>query len=239
MMNYIWVAFVVIAVIAGGVTGNIEAVLNNIFDFAQTAVDIALGLIGVMAFFCGLMKVMERAGLCEKLGKVIAPVMRLLFPDVPADHPANSAMALYFAANILGIGNAATPFGLKAMKELQTLNPTKGIATNAQCMLMAISTTSITLIPVTAMGLRAAVQTEGAAEIIAPVIIATAISTITGVTFTLLFQRVKKWKWENVIEKEMAAGRLEINEDYIGDSPIVLPKDYRSVNANDGERVSF
>lgn len=239
MMNYIWVAFVVIAVIAGGVTGNIEAVLNNVFDFAQTAVDIALGLIGVMAFFCGLMKVMERAGLCEKLGKAIAPVMRLLFPDVPADHPANSAMALYFAANILGIGNAATPFGLKAMAELQTLNPTKGIATNAQCMLMAISTTSITLIPVTAMGLRASVQTEGAAEIIAPVIIATAISTITGVTFTLLFQRMKRWKWENVIEKELAAGTLEINEEYIGDNPIVLPEDYVPVSAKDGGRVSF
>ncbi len=239
MMNYIWVAFVVIAVIAGGVTGNIEAVLNNVFDFADTAVGIALDLIGIMAFFCGLMKVMERAGLCEKLGKAIAPVMRLLFPDVPADHPANSAMALYFAANILGIGNAATPFGLKAMAELQTLNPTKGIATNAQCMLMAISTTSITLIPVIAMSLRAAVQTEGAAEIIAPVIIATTISTITGITFTLLFQRVKRWKWENVIEKEMAAGTLEINEEYIGDNPIVLPEDYVSASAKNGGRVAF
>lgn len=239
MMNYIWVALVVIAVIAGGATGTMNDVLNNIFDFANTAVmDIALPLTGIMAFFCGLMKVMERAGLCEKLGKAISPVMRLLFPEVPADHPANSAMALYFAANILGIGNAATPFGLKAMQELQTLNPTKSIATNAQCMLMAISTTSITLIPVTAIGLRAAVQTEGAAEIIAPVIIATAISTIVGVFFTIVFQRVKRWKWENVIEKEIAAGTLEINEDYVGDNPIVLPEGYKSVYA-DEKTVSF
>ncbi|MGC2872775.1 nucleoside recognition domain-containing protein [Ihubacter sp. rT4E-8] len=239
MMNYIWVALAVIAVIAGGATGTMDKVLENIFSFAETAVmDIALPLTGIMAFFCGVMKVMEKAGLCEKLGKGIAPVMRLLFPDVPADHPANSAMALYFAANILGIGNAATPFGLKAMQELQTLNPTKGIATNAQCMLMAISTTSITLIPVTAIGLRSTVQTTGAAEIIAPVIIATTISTITGVAFTLLFQKVKKWKWENVIEKEMAAGRLEINEDYIGDSPIVLPEGYNSVNVKE-EKVSW
>ena len=224
MMNYIWVALAVIAVIAGGATGTMDKVLENIFSFAETAVmDIALPLTGIMAFFCGVMKVMEKAGLCEKLGKSIAPVMRLLFPDVPADHPANSAMALYFAANILGIGNAATPFGLKAMQELQTLNPTKGIATNAQCMLMAISTTSITLIPVTAIGLRSTVQTTGAAEIIA---------------FTLLFQKVKKWKWENVIEKEMAAGRLEINEDYIGDSPIVLPEGYNSVNVKE-EKVSW
>ena len=163
MMNYIWVGLVVIATVVGGITGTMEAVMNNIVDFAQTAVDICLGLIGIMTFFCGLMNVMEKAGLCEKLGNLIAPVMRKLFPEVPADHPAQSAMALYFAANILGIGNAATPFGLKAMQELQTLNPTKDIATNAQCMLMAISTTSITLIPVTAIGLRAAVQTAGAA----------------------------------------------------------------------------
>ncbi len=226
MMNYIWVGLVVLAVVVGGITGNIQAVLDNIFVFADTAVEIAMGLIGIMAFFCGLMNVMDKAGLCEKLGKVIAPVMRKLFPEVPADHPANSAMALYFAANILGIGNAATPFGLKAMQELQTLNPTKDIATNAQCMLMAISTTSITLIPVTAIGLRSAVQVEGAAEIIAPVIIATTISTITGVVCTLLFQNMKGWKWENVIAAELAAGTLEINENYVGDSPIELPEGY-------------
>lgn len=228
MMNYIWVGLVVIAVIFGAVTGNISGVLDNIFAFADTAVEIALGLIGIMAFFCGLMNVMEKAGLCEKLGHLIAPVMRKLFPEVPEDHPANSAMALYFAANILGIGNAATPFGLKAMAELQSLNPTKDIATNAQCMLMAISTTSITLIPVTAIGLRSAVQVEGAAEIIAPVIIATTISTITGVVCSLIFQNMKRWKWENVIEAEIAAGTLEINENYVGNNPIVLPEGYKA-----------
>ena len=233
MMNYIWVGLVVIAVVVGGFTGNINAVLDNIFSFADVAVEIALGLIGSMAFFCGLMNVMDKAGLCEKLGKAISPVMRKLFPEVPADHPANSAMALYFAANILGIGNAATPFGLKAMQELQTLNPTKDIATNAQCMLMAISTTSITLIPVTAIGLRSAVQVEGAAEIIAPVIIATTISTVVGVVCTLIFQNFKGWKWENVIAAEIAAGTLEINEHYVGDNPIVLPEGYKSKNADD------
>ncbi len=226
MMNYIWVAFVVIAVIAGGVTGKMDAVLNNVFDFAGTAVDISLGLIGIMSFFCGLMKVMEDAGLCDKIGKALSPVMRKLFPGVPADHPANSIMALYFAANILGIGNAATPFGLKAMQELQTLNPTKRIATDAQVMLLAIATTSITVIPVTAIGLRAGVQAAGASEIIAPVIIATTISTVVGIFFTIVFGKTKTWKWENVIEKEIAAGTLEINEDYIGDDPIVLPDNF-------------
>ena len=196
MMNFIWVAFVVIAVIAAAFTGKMDAVLDNLFSFSSTAVDIAIGLIGIMAFFCGLMKVMEAAGLCDKLGKIISPLMRLLFPEVPADHPANSAMALYFAANILGIGNAATPFGLKAMQELQTLNKTKNIATNAQCMLLAIATTSITLIPVTAIGLRAGVQSKGAAEIIAPVIIATTISTVTGIFFTIV---LGKFKGENAL----------------------------------------
>lgn len=226
MMNYIWVGLVVIAVAAGAVTGTMDAVLNNIFDFASTAVDIAFGLIGIMAFFCGLMKVMQEAGICDKLAKVIAPIMTKLFPEVPKDHPAMSAMALWIAANMLGIGNAATPFGLKAMRELQTLNPTKSIATNAQCMMLAIGTTSVTLLPVTVLGLRAAVQTEGAAEIIVPVIITTTISTVVGIVFTLIFQKTKRWKWENVIEKEIAAGTLELNENYQGENPIVLPEGY-------------
>ena len=227
MMNYIWVGLVVIAVIAGAFTGTMEGVLNNIFDFANTAVEIALGLIGIMAFFCGLMKVMQEAGICDKLAKGIAPVMTKLFPEVPKDHPAMSAMALWIAANMLGIGNAATPFGLKAMRELQTLNPTKSIATNAQCMMLAIGTTSVTLLPVTVLGLRAAVQSDGAAEIIVPVIIATTISTVVGIVCTLIFQKTKRWKWENVIEKEIAAGTLELNEHYAGgENPIVLPEGY-------------
>ena len=226
MMNYLFAAFMIIGVVAGAVTGTMDVVLQNIFDFAQTGVDIALGLIGTMAFFCGLMKVMEDSGMSEALGKAIAPLMRKLFPEVPADHPANSAMALYFAANILGIGDAATPFGLKAMQELQTLNPTKGIATNAQCMLMAISTTSITVLPVTVISILASIQAAGAAEIIVPTIIATTISTIVGITMSLILQRTKGWKFENVIAKEIAAGTLELNEDYQGENPIVLPEGY-------------
>ena len=226
MMNYLFAAFMIIGVVAGAVTGTMDVVLQNIFDFAQTGVDIALGLIGTMAFFCGLMKVMEDSGMSEALGKAIAPLMRKLFPEVPADHPANSAMALYFAANILGIGDAATPFGLKAMQELQTLNPTKGIATNAQCMLMAISTTSITVLPVTVISIRSSIQAAGAVEIIVPTIIATTISTIVGITMSLILQRTKGWKFENVIAKEIAAGTLELNEDYQGENPIVLPEGY-------------
>lgn len=222
MMNYIWVGMVAIAVIAGIATGNIQAVQESLFSFADTAVEIVIGLIGVMVFFTGLMSVMEKAGLCEKLGKLIGPVMRLLFPDVPAEHPAMSSMALYFAANILGIGNAATPFGLKAMADLQTLNKTKNIATDAQCMLLAIATTSITLIPVTVLALRSSLQTEGAAEVVGPIILATTISTIVGVGATLILRKTKRFKLENVIERERQAGTLEINEGYIGNDPIQL-----------------
>lgn len=222
MMNYIWAGMVAIAIIAGIATGNIQAVQEALFSFADTAVEIVIGLIGVMVFFTGLMSVMEKAGLCEKLGKAISPVMRLLFPDVPAEHPAMSSMALYFAANILGIGNAATPFGLKAMADLQTLNKTKHIATDAQCMLLAIATTSITLIPVTVLALRSAVQVEGAAEVVGPVILATTISTIVGIGATLILKRTKRYKLENVIERERQVGTLEINEDYIGDDPLQL-----------------
>lgn len=222
MMNYIWTGMVAIAVIAGIVTGNITAVQEALFSFANTAVEIVLGLIGVMVFFTGLMSVMKEAGLCEKLGKLLGPVMTKLFPDVPADHPAMSSMALYFAANILGIGNAATPFGLKAMADLQTLNKTKHIATDAQCMLLAISTTSITLIPVTVLALRSAVQVSGAAEIVGPVILATIISTVVGVTATILLGKMKRFKLETIIAKEIAAGTLEINEHYIGKDPINL-----------------
>lgn len=216
MMNYIWVGLVVIAVVAGIFTGNIAAVQEALFSFANTAVEIVIGLVGVMVFFTGFMAVMEKAGLCEKLGRGISPVMKWLFPDVPPEHPAMSSMALYFAANILGIGNAATPFGLKAMADLQTLNKTKHIATDAQCMLLAISTTSITLIPVTVLALRSAVQVEGAAEVVGPVILATTISTVVGITATILLGKTKRFKLENIIERERAAGTLEINEEYGG-----------------------
>ena len=222
MMNFIWVGLVVIAVIAGIFTGNIAAVQEALFSFADTAVEIVFGLVGVMVFFTGLMSVMEKAGLCEKLGKIIGPAMKVLFPDVPPAHPAMSSMALYFAANILGIGNAATPFGLKAMADLQTLNKTKHIATDAQCMLLAISTTSITLLPVTLLALRSSVQVEGATEVVGPIILATTISTLVGIVSSILLSKTKRFKLENIIEKEKQAGTLEISEAYVGEDAINL-----------------
>ena len=239
LMNYLWVAFIVLAVIAGGVTGSMQGVLDNLFEFADVAVQIALGLIGIMAFFCGLMKLMEKAGLCEKLGLAIRPITKFLFPEVPKDHPANAAMAVYFAASMLGLGNACTPLGIKSYQELQKLNKTKNIATDAEVMLLALDTTSITLIPVTCIGLRAAVQTSGAAEIIMPCILATTCSTVVGITATLLLGKLKKYKYDYCIEKHLAAGTLEINEDYEGDDPLILPEGYVCNAVDDSATVKW
>jgi len=192
MMNYIWVGLVVIAVVVGGATGNIQAVLDNIFVFAGTAVEIAVGLIGVMAFFCGLMNVMEKAGLCEKLGKLISPLMRKIFPEVPSDHPANSAMALYFAANILGIGNAATPFGLKAMSELQKVNDKKDTASDAMITFLVLNTAGVTIVPTTILAMRVMYGSANPSEIIVPAVLATACSSIAGLTMDYFIRRRKK-----------------------------------------------
>lgn len=214
MMNYIWVALVAIALIAGAITGNIAAVQDAVFSFSDTAVEIVIGLVGVMVFWMGLMKVAEEAGLTEKLGRVIRPIMKRLFPDVPEDHPAMSSMVMNMAANMLGLGNAATPFGLKAMKDLQTLNKTKDVATDSMVMFLAINTSSVTLIPATILALRSAAGSENPTEVVGPIILATTISTITAICAAKLLSKTKGWKLENVIENERAAGTLQLNEDY-------------------------
>ncbi len=220
MMNYIWVAMVVIAVVAGIITGNVEAIQDSLFTFADSAVEIALGLIGTMAFFCGLMKVMEEAGLCEKMSKALAPLLRWMFPGIPEGHPANSSISLYIASSILGLGNACTPLGIRAMQDLQTLNKSKNVATDAQTMVMAISTGSITILPTTAIAMRSAVQTEGAAEIVGPTILTTLCAAAVCVIMTKLLNKIKIFTYDYNIEKERAAGTLIINEEYIGDDPL-------------------
>ncbi len=222
IMNYIWVALVVISVIAGAVTGNMQAIQDNLFSFADQAVEIAIGLIGSMAFFCGLMKLMEDSGICEKLGRVLSPLLRFLFPGIPKEHPANAAIAMYMAGALLGLGNANTPLGIKAMQELQTLNKTANVATDDQCMIMAITTGSICLLPTSVIAIRSAVQTEGAAEILGPTVLASFCGAVVCVVVTKLLNKVKYFQYEYNIEKERAAGTLLINENYIGDDPIVL-----------------
>lgn len=215
MMNYIWVGLVVIATAAGVATDKIADVQQAIFDFAATAVDIVFGLIGIMVFWMGLMAVAEKSGITEKIGLALKPLMTKLFPDVPADHPAMSSMVMNIAANILGLGNAATPFGLKAMKDLQTLNKTKDIATDAMVMFLAINTTSVTLIPTTVLALRSSANSVNPTEVLGPIIIATIISTATGIIATMILGKTNMWNLQKVIDRERAAGTLELNPDYV------------------------
>lgn len=210
MMNFIWVGLVVISVIAGVITGTVAEVQASIFSFADTAVEIVIGLVGIIVFWMGIMKVAQAAGLTEKLGHAIRPVMKRLFPDVPEDHPAMSSMVMNIAANILGLGNAATPFGLTAMKDLQTLNTTKNIATDAMVMFLAINTSSVTIIPTTVIALRSAAGSASPTSVVGPIILATTISTIVAIICAKLFSKTRLWKLENIIEHERAAGTLQL-----------------------------
>ena len=162
---------------------------SNMIETAASAVTLALGLVGVMALFLGLMKIAEEGGLLTVIAKTIRPLMTRLFPEVPANHPAMGAMVLNFSANALGLGNAATPFGIRAMQELDRLNPHKGTATNAMVMFVVINTASITILPTTVVALRAAAGSAQAAAIVPTTLFATLIATAIAIVSARLLQR--------------------------------------------------
>lgn len=194
MINFIWAGLLIIGFVVGAVTGNVEAVTNAAIDNAKTGVELALGLIGVMTLWLGIMRIAEDSGLVEKLAKGLKPITTRLFPDVPADHPAMGAMVMNMAANILGLGNAATPLGLKAMQELQKLNEEKDTATDAMVMFLAINTSSITLIPASTIAIMKAAGATTPTEIIGPTIIATTVSTVVAVIATRIMGRMPKYQ---------------------------------------------
>jgi spore maturation protein A len=168
------------------------------FDAAGAAVQIAIGLIGIMALWLGMMKIAEAAGLVTLIARAVRPLTIRLFPDIPADHPAVAAMLMNISANMLGLGNAATPFGLKAMEELNKLNPKAGVATNSMCTFLAMNTSCITLIPATAIAVRAASGSANPAIIIGTTVLASLTATIVGVTMAKLLQRVRMFRWERI-----------------------------------------
>lgn len=196
MINFIWAGLLIIGFVVGGLTGNIEAVTNAAIENAKTGVELALGLIGVMSLWLGIMKIAEDSGLVEKLAMGLKPITTRLFPDVPADHPAMGAMVMNMAANILGLGNAATPLGLKAMQELQTLNEDKDTATNAMVMFLAINTSSVTLIPASTIAILAAAGAKTPTEIIGPTIIATTVSTIVAIIAAKMLSKMPKYQMD-------------------------------------------
>jgi len=190
MLNYIWLALIVLAVLIGGFQGDLGAVGDAAVDKAKYAIyPLGATLLAVMTLWLGLMRLAEKAGLIHRLGLLLRPLLRLLFPDVPPDHPALGAIVLNVSANILGLNNAATPLGLRAMSELDKLNPRPGVATNAMCMLLAINTASITLIPVTAIGFLVAAKGRDPFVIIGTSLAATAITQVCGICACKLLEK--------------------------------------------------
>jgi len=171
-------------------------VTNAAFEIAGVAVQIAIGLIGIMALWLGVMKVAEEAGLIAHLARLVRPITLRLFPDVPADHPAVGSMIMNISANMLGLGNAATPFGLKAMEELEKLNPKSGVATDAMVTFLALNTSCITLIPATAIAVRAAAGSSDPAFIIGTSFLASLTATIFAVTLSKLLARMKMFRFD-------------------------------------------
>lgn len=194
MLNYVWFFLVSVALIVGAVNGKLTDVTEAAISSASLAVDIAISLIGIMAMWLGIMKIAEKAGLVRLLARAIRPVSTRLFPGVPAEHPAMGAMILNISANWLGLSNAATPLGIKAMEELQKLNPDKETATNDMVVFLGLNTGSITLIPMTMIAVRVDMGSAAPWEIIGTTIFASVCATITAVTFAKLFQRLPIFK---------------------------------------------
>ena len=190
MLNYIWLALVLLAVTIGGWTGHLKEVTDGAFDGAKTAVTIALGLIGIMALWLGVMRLAERSGLVQKLARGLRPVMRRLFPGVPNDHPAMGSMLMNMAANMLGLGNAATPLGLRAMRDLEALNPHPGRATNAMCTFLALNTSSVQLIPTTAIAILVAAGSRNPTAIVGTSLLATLCAATVAITMVKLLEKL-------------------------------------------------
>lgn len=173
-----------------GAGGAMAALSDATLKAAENAVPLALGLVGVMALFLGLMKVAEAAGLVRTTARLLAPLLKRLFPEIPDGHPAMGAMVMNVAANILGLGNAATPFGIRAMEHLDRLNPHKGTATNAQVLFLAINTAGVTILPTSVIALRASLGSNNPAAVVAPTLVATLLSTIVAIAAARLLQRL-------------------------------------------------
>jgi len=188
-INIIWLSIVLISIVSAAWLGKTGELTLALFDESKSAVMLAIGLIGSMAFWLGMMKVLEEAGALKIIAGIVRPVMSKLFPEIPKDHPAIGAMVMNMSANMLGMGNAATPFGINAMQELDKLNGEKGRATNAMCLFLAINTSSVTLLPLGVITIRASAGAADPASILIPSLLATIVSTTVAIIMTKLMQR--------------------------------------------------
>ncbi|MFI0347659.1 MAG: nucleoside recognition domain-containing protein [Chthoniobacterales bacterium] len=191
MINYLWLALLLIGILSGVLTGNWDAITTATFDACKTAImTIALPLSGVMALWLGIMRLAEKSGILEKLATFLRPVLTKLFPEVPANHPAMGSIVMNVAANMLGLANAATPLGLRAMQDLQSLNRRPDTATNAMCTFLAINTSSVQLVPATAIGILAAAGAIHPSSIIGTAMVASTCSFVAAIVSAKLLQRL-------------------------------------------------
>jgi spore maturation protein A len=189
VINIIWLILITLGFLISVLTGRLEQTTQAAFDSAKYAVELGLGLIGMYSLWLGLMRVAEKSGLVRAFSKRIAPVLRLIFRDVPVTSPAMGAMSMNIIANMLGLGNAATPLGLKAMKELEKLNYRKNSPSDAMCLFLIINTASVQLIPSTVIAIRSAAGSTLPAEIVSTTLIASICAAVTGITFAKLLKR--------------------------------------------------
>jgi spore maturation protein A len=189
MVNIVWIILILGGFIAAIFNGRLEVVTQAAFDSAKYAVELCFGLIGIYALWLGLMKVADKSGLVKAFSRRMAPALKFLFPGVPVGSAAMGAMTMNILANMLGIGNAATPLGISAMKELQVINRDKVVASDAMCMFLVINTSSVQLIPATVIALRSAAGSANPTEIIGTTLVATLCSTICGIIAAIILKR--------------------------------------------------
>lgn len=189
MINYIWFFMIAIGIVIAVITGNMESINMAIVEDASEAVMFAIGLTGIMAVWLGLMNIAEKSGLIRSFSKLLTPITKLLFPDIPKGHPAMSAIVMNLVANMFGAGNSATAIGLKAMEEMNTLNKDKRRATNAMCMFLVINMSSVQLVPLTVIKIRTDAGSSSPTEIIGTTLVATTISTIVGILSAKILEK--------------------------------------------------
>ena len=189
MINYIWFIMIFFGLLVGVLSGNGENMSNDIISSIESTVTFVVGLTGLMCFWCGVMKVAEKSGFTEKLAKIMKPVLKLIFKDAAKDEKALGAIVMNITANMMGLGNAATPFGIKAMAEMDRLNTKKGVASNDMALFLVLNAACIQLVPSTVLSIRAAAGSTNPGAIILPAIISTGTAAIVGVICCKILQR--------------------------------------------------
>ena len=197
-MNYIFFILIVGSIIIGAVNGKLQDVVNAVMSGAELSVKVAFSLIGIMAFWLGMMRIAQKAGIIDWISKVLKPFAKLLFNEIPPDSPATGDIAMNFSANAFGLSNAATPFGIKAMEELQKVNKDKTSASNAMCMFLGMNTAGFQLIPTTVLAVLVGIGYENPTEIIAPTLLVTLIAFISAIILSKIFQKLWKPQTEEI-----------------------------------------